>query len=71
MVGLGSINRANAPTEEAKHALPVGIEPQQERIDKTVIFFRDESIYHVNEDQPSLWGGSNTHVLSLRVREQR
>ena len=40
MVGLGFINGANAPTEEAKCALPVGIQPQQERIDKTVIFFR-------------------------------
>ena len=63
MVGLGFINGANAPTEEAKRALPVGIEPRQERIDKTVIFFHDESIYHVNEDQPSFWGDSNTHVL--------
>jgi hypothetical protein len=34
MVGLGFINGANAPTEEAKSALPVGIQPQQERTEK-------------------------------------
>ena len=44
MVGLGFINEANAPTVEAKRALPVSIQPQQERIEKTVIFFHDESI---------------------------
>ena len=60
MVGLGFINGANAPTEEAERALPVGIQPQQERVDKTVIFFHDESIYHVSEDQPSFWGDSKT-----------
>ena len=68
MVALGFINKANAPTEEVKHALLVGIEQQQERIDKTVIFFHDESIYHVNEDQPSFWGDSNTHVLKPKSK---
>ena len=63
MVGLGFINKANAPTEEAKHALPIGIEPRQERIDNAVIFFHDESIYHVNEDQPSFWSDNSNTVL--------
>ena len=68
MVGLGFINGNNAPTEEAKRALPIGIEPQQERVDKTVIFFHDESIYHVNEDQPSFWGDGNTRVLKPKSK---
>ena len=64
MVALGFINKDNAPSEEAKSALPDDLDgPCSEVLDKTVIICHDESIYHVNEDQPSFWGDKSTHAL--------
>ena len=67
MVGLGFINGNNAPTEEEKCALPIGIELQQKRIDKT----HDESIIMLMKtSHPS--GVTVTLVYrSQRVREHK
>ena len=52
MVGLGFLNQDNAPTEEAKMALPSDLEsPPHCLIDKTVIIFHDESTFQANDDQ--------------------
>ena len=69
MVALGFLNTNNAPTEEAKQALPSDLEcPSQEVVDKTVVFFRDESTFQSNDDQPTLWGTKNTHVLKPKSK---
>ena len=42
MVALGFLNRENAPTDEARNALPTDLEcPLQEVMSKTVILFHD------------------------------
>ena len=57
MVSLGFLNQDNAPNDDAKAALPDDLEcPSQEVIDKTVIFFHDESTFQSNDDQGTFWG---------------
>ena len=57
MVVLGFLNRDNAPTDEARNALPIDLEcPSQEVMNKTVILFHDESTFQCNDDQPTFWG---------------
>ena len=44
MVGIGFLHPTNAPTEEAKSALPKEIiQTSQDKMDKTVILFHDET----------------------------
>ena len=51
MVALGFLNRDNAPTDEARNALPTDLEhPSQEIMSKTVILFHDESTFQYNDD---------------------
>ena len=51
MVSLWFLNSDNAPTEEAKPALPGDLHcPEKVIIDKTAIFFYDESTFQANED---------------------
>ena len=64
MVSLGFLNESNAPTEEAKKALPSDLHgPPQEVADKTIILFHDESTFQSNEDQPTLWAEKGTNVM--------
>lgn len=64
MIGLGFLNESNAPTEKAKQSLPSNICcPSQEVLDKTVIFFHDESTFQANDDQSSFWGVKGTAVM--------
>lgn len=64
MVGLGFLNLDNAPTDEAKNALPSDLEsPSSEVIDKTVIIFHDESTFQANDDQPTLWAEKGTNEV--------
>lgn len=64
MVALGFLNAGNAPTEEARSALPDDLEcPSPTTIDKTVIFFHDESTFQCNDDQPTLWATKETSVM--------
>ena len=54
MVALGFLNRDNAPTDEARNALPIDLEcSSQEVMNKTVILFHDESTFQCNDDQPT------------------
>ena len=64
MVGLGFLNGDNAPTEDAKKALPGDIEPPRPEVkDKTVIIFHDETTFQANDDQPTLWAEKGTCVM--------
>ena len=64
MVALGFLNVSNAPTENAKLALPKDLQcPPEDILDKTVIFFHDESTFQSNEDQSTLWATEGTKVL--------
>ena len=64
MVALGFLDLINAPTPEARDALPDDLEcPPQAVSDKTVVFFHDETIFQGNEDQPTFWGIKGTHIM--------
>jgi hypothetical protein len=64
MVKIGFLHFTNAPTEEAKQALPDDLDPPiQERREKTVVFFHDETTFQSNEDQSSQWGVHGTKVM--------
>ena len=64
MVSLGFLNPNNAPTEEAKNALPSDIcVPPPDVIEKTVVLFHDETTFQANEDQPTLWAEQGTSVM--------
>ena len=61
MVYLGFLN---APTEEAKNALPSDIRaPLPEVAEKTVVLFHDESTFQSNEDHSTLWAEKGTTVM--------
>ena len=64
MFALGFLNEGNVPTEKAKAALPTDLEsPSKEIIDKTVIFFHDESTFQSNDDQSTFWGEKGTTIM--------
>ena len=64
MVALGFLNEHNAPTEEAKNALPADLEcPRLEVLEKTVVLFHDESTFQANDDQPTLWATKGSSVM--------
>ena len=55
--------KINAPTEDAKRALPNDIRPPTpDIINKTIIIilFHDEI---ANDDKPTLWAGKGTSVI--------
>ena len=53
-------NAANVPTDEAKGTLPDDLEyPPQTVLDKTVIFFHNESTF---QDQSTFWGKKGKHI---------
>ena len=57
VAALGFLNKANAPTLAAGQSLPAEIDiPSDDRIEKNVIFFHDESTFQANNDQPTQWG---------------
>ena len=58
MVSLGFLNSNNAPSDEAKAALPADINTlSSDVIDKTVVSFYDETTFQANEDQTTLQYG--------------
>ena len=64
MVSLGFLNSSNAPTDDAKKALPTDItSPSPNVIDKTVFLFHDETTFQANEDQPTVWAPKGTKVI--------
>ena len=69
MVCLGFLNPDNAPTEEAKIALPSDLHaPPTEVIEKTIVLFHDETTFQANEDQPTLWAEKGTNVMRPKSR---
>jgi len=69
MVALGFLNRDNAPTDEARDALPADLEiPQLGVLAKTVVLFHDESTFQANEDQPTVWAMPGTSVMRPKSR---
>ena len=69
MVGLGFLNLENVPTDEAKQALPTDLEcPSQAILDKTIVFFHDESTFQCNDDQPTFWGTKGTHIIKPKSK---
>ena len=63
LMKTGFLHFTHAPTDEARKAFPVDIEPPtSERRSKLVVFFHDESTFQSNEDQSLQWGlkGSKT-----------
>ena len=50
----GRIRKDNAPTEEAKQALPADLPCPTGNIDKNVVIFHDEPTFQANDDQPTL-----------------
>ena len=42
--------------------------PLQEVLDKTVIFFHDESTFQANEDQSTFWGVKGTVVMKPKSK---
>ena len=64
MVGIGFLHPTNAPTEEAKSALPKEIiQTSQDKMDKTVILFHDETTFQANDDQSTVWVEKGTSVM--------
>ncbi len=64
--GTGEWRRGtdNAPTEEAREALPAYLHtPPPEMIDKTIVLFCDETTFQANDDQPTLWAEKGTSVM--------
>ena len=69
MVSLSFLNSTNAPTEEAKQALPGDLEcPSTAVLEKTVIFFHDESTFQSNDDQSMFWGTKDTHAIKPKSK---
>lgn len=69
MTSLGFLNASNAPTEEAKNALPSDLEPPSpDVIEKTIVIFHDESTFQANDDQPTLWATKGTTVMRPKTK---
>ena len=69
MVALGVLNERNAPTEEAKNALPNDLEsPSIEQIEKTIVLFHDESTFQSNDHEKKQWGTKDNHMLMPKSR---
>lgn len=64
MVALGFLSSSNAPTDEAKKALPLDLRaPAPEVVEKTIVIFHDETTFQANDDQPTLWAEKGTTVM--------
>ena len=71
VAALGFLNKANAPTLAAGQSLPAEIDiPSDDRIEKNVIFFHDESTFQANDDQPTQWGNEAMKGGMLRPKSR-
>ena len=69
MVEYGFLHPSDAPTPEAGRAFPSSVPPTLSDVqEKTVILFHDESTFHANEDQKSMWGVKGEHMLRLKSK---
>ena len=64
---IGFLHLKNAPTKQARQALPEDVDPSiRERREKTVVFFHDETTFQSNDDQSVQWGEKGTKVMKLK-----
>ena len=64
MIDVGFLHPEQAPTPEAAAAFPHDVPlPRSDVREKAVVFFHDESTFHVNEDQPFQWGEKGNYML--------
>ena len=64
MIGQGFLTRENAPTPEAKLALPEDLEtPRSDVLAKTIVLFHDESTFQANDYERTQWGTKDDHML--------
>ena len=69
MAALGFLNEGNAPTEEARKALPTDLDPPRpEVLSKTVFIFHDETTFQANDDQPTFWASKGTNVMRTKSK---
>ena len=69
MVALGFLNWENAPTPEAKLALPEDLDtPLAEVLAKTIVLFHDESTFQANDYERTQCGTKNDHMLVPKSR---
>ena len=64
VVGLGFLNESNAPTDDAKKAIPTDLDPPQAAtIEKTVLIFHDEATFQAYDDQLTFWASKENNVV--------
>ena len=64
MVALRFLNRDNAPTPEARLALPEDLEtPRADVLSKTIVLFHDESTFQANDYEQTQWRTKGDHFL--------
>ena len=69
MIALGFLNRDNAPTPEAKLALPEDLEtPPAAVLSNTIVLFHDESTFQANDYERTQWGTKDDHMLVPKSR---
>ena len=69
-ISSGFLNLLNAPTDEAREAIPKDIEtPDVARRNKTVFLFHDESTFNANDDQNMKWGIKGEKIMKRRAVE--
>ena len=69
MVALGFLNQENAPTPEAKVALPEDLDPPRpEVLAKTIVLFHDETTFQANDYERTQWGTKDDHMLVPKSR---
>ena len=69
MIAMGFLNRENAPTPEAKLALPEDLDaPQADILAKTIVLFHDESTFQANDYERTQWGTNSDHMLVPKSR---
>ena len=69
MIALGFLNRDNAPTHEAKLALPEDLEtPRADVLSKTIVLFHNESTFQANDYERTQWGTKDDHMLVPKSR---
>ena len=70
MVALDFLNEWNAPTDEVKQSSKWPRMPSTRVVEKTIIFFHDESTYQSNDDQPTSWGTKGTQIITRKCSLQ-
>ena len=69
MVEVGFLHPSEAPTPDAARAFPPSVPLALSEVrEKTVVIFHDESTFHANEDQTSMWRVKGEHMLRPKTK---